>query len=138
MNQTILERLNTCAKANDILYFLGDFCIAQKHELRNSDTKFKCKKIFAVPGNHDKDTRNSARNFHGLNDLAEVSLNGQRIVLCHYAMRVWNQSSRGAWHLYGHSTEDCQTSTLQCRWMLEWTLTIFALGILTRSAARWH
>jgi calcineurin-like phosphoesterase family protein len=25
------------------------------------------------------------------------------IVMCHYAMRVWNRSHRGAWMLYGHS-----------------------------------
>ncbi|MFK5004710.1 hypothetical protein ACI4AP_29375, partial [Klebsiella pneumoniae] len=27
----------------------------------------------------------------------------QRIVLCHYAMEVWNKSHHQAWHLYGHS-----------------------------------
>lgn len=27
----------------------------------------------------------------------------QVIVLCHYALRVWDQSHYGAWHLYGHS-----------------------------------
>lgn len=36
-------------------------------------------------------------------DLAEVSVRQQRMVLCHYAMRTWNQASRGSWHLYGHS-----------------------------------
>lgn len=25
------------------------------------------------------------------------------IVMCHYAMRVWDRSHYGAWHLYGHS-----------------------------------
>jgi calcineurin-like phosphoesterase family protein len=30
MNQEILERLNSRVKANDILYFLGDFCIGPK------------------------------------------------------------------------------------------------------------
>jgi len=36
-------------------------------------------------------------------NLAEVSIHGQAIVLCHYALRVWNRSNRGSWHLYGHS-----------------------------------
>jgi calcineurin-like phosphoesterase family protein len=37
----------------------------------------------------------------------------RRIVLCHYAMRVWSRSHYGAWHLYGHShgsLEDLPTS----------------------------
>jgi calcineurin-like phosphoesterase family protein len=34
---------------------------------------------------------------------AEMSVKGQPIVLCHYAMRVWNRAHHGAWHLYGHS-----------------------------------
>jgi uncharacterized protein len=25
------------------------------------------------------------------------------VVICHYAMRVWNRSHHGAWHRYGHS-----------------------------------
>jgi calcineurin-like phosphoesterase family protein len=35
--------------------------------------------------------------------MAEIRAGGQRIVLCHYAMRVWHHSSRGVWHFYGHS-----------------------------------
>lgn len=33
---------------------------------------------------------------------AEV-VEGDRLVLLHYAMRVWNRSGRGSLHLYGHS-----------------------------------
>ncbi|HJQ13673.1 MAG TPA: hypothetical protein VJ830_02910, partial [Anaerolineales bacterium] len=25
------------------------------------------------------------------------------IVLCHYSMQVWDRSSHGSWHLFGHS-----------------------------------
>jgi calcineurin-like phosphoesterase family protein len=103
MNRTIIERLNSVVKTNDILYFLGDFCIGPKARAVELRREIRCKKIFAVPGNHDKDTRKLTQEFSWLGDLAEVSINGQRIVLCHYAMRVWNHSSHGAWHLYGHS-----------------------------------
>lgn len=27
----------------------------------------------------------------------------QVIVLCHYALRVWDRSHYGSWHLFGHS-----------------------------------
>lgn len=103
MNSAILERLNSAVKANDVLYFLGDFCIGPKARALELRREIRCRKIFAVPGNHDKDTRKLTQEFSWLCDLAEVSINDQRIVLCHYAMRVWNHSSHGAWHLYGHS-----------------------------------
>lgn len=103
MNCAIVERLNSAVKANDVLYFLGDFCIGPKARALELRREIRCKQIFAVSGNHDKDTRKLTDEFSWLGDLAEVSINGQRIVLCHYAMRVWNHSSHGAWHLYGHS-----------------------------------
>src|SRR6267378_3562203 len=59
MNHTILERLNACVKANDILYFLGDFCMGPKARAAELRKQIRCKKIFGVPGNHDKDTRSS-------------------------------------------------------------------------------
>ena len=103
MNCVILERLNTAVKANDVLYFLGDFCIGPKTRALELRREIRCRKIFAVPGNHDKDTRKLSQEFSWLGDLAEISINAQRIVLCHYAMRVWNHSSHGVWHLFGHS-----------------------------------
>ena len=53
--------------------------------------------------NHDKQIRKLTEEFSWLSNLAEISVHGQPIVICHYAMRVWNRSHHGAWHLYGHS-----------------------------------
>jgi calcineurin-like phosphoesterase family protein len=103
MDQTILERLNASVKANDILYFLGDFCIGSKVRALEHRKQIRCRKIFAAPGNHDKQIRKLTEEFSWLSNLAEISLHGQPIVICHYAMRVWNRSHHGAWHLYGHS-----------------------------------
>lgn len=47
--------------------------------------------------------------FDWIRDMAEINVNGQHIVLCHYAMRVWNKSHRGSWHLYGHSHNSLET-----------------------------
>jgi calcineurin-like phosphoesterase family protein len=103
MNETILERLNARVKLNDVMYFLGDFCIGPRQRALEFRSQIRCKTIFAVPGNHDREARKLTQEFSWLPPLAEISLRGQRIVLCHYAMRVWNHSSHGAWHLYGHS-----------------------------------
>ncbi len=103
MDQTILERLNASVKASDTLYFLGDFCIGSKARVLVHRKQIRCRKIVALSGNHDKEARKLTEEFSWLNNLAEISVNGQPIVLCHYAMRVWNRSHHGSWHLYGHS-----------------------------------
>ena len=57
MDQAILERLNASVKANDILYFLGDFCMGNPARVVAYRRRIRCQKIFAVPGNHDKRAR---------------------------------------------------------------------------------
>jgi calcineurin-like phosphoesterase family protein len=41
--------------------------------------------------------------FRHVSPYMEISVEKQMIVLCHYAMRVWNLCHRGSWMLYGHS-----------------------------------
>lgn len=56
--------------------------------------------------NHDKAMRKS-KEFMGpwvwAKDLADITVEGQKITLCHYAMHTWNKSHHGAWQLHGHS-----------------------------------
>jgi calcineurin-like phosphoesterase family protein len=103
MDQAIVERLNASVKRDDVLCFLGNFSMGGKQRIFAYRRRIHCKKIFAVPGNHDKQARKLKEEFFRLDNLAEVSIHGQLIVLCHYALRVWNRSNRGSWHLYGHS-----------------------------------
>lgn len=103
MDQAIVGRLNAVVKANDHLYFLGDFCMGSMARVLAYRRRIQCKKIFAVSGNHDKQARKLKEEFSWLENLAELSIHGHPVVLCHYALRVWNRSGRGSWHLYGHS-----------------------------------
>jgi len=41
--------------------------------------------------------------FKSVQHYKHISIHGQEIILCHYAMRVWNRSHTGSIHLYGHS-----------------------------------
>jgi calcineurin-like phosphoesterase family protein len=70
MDQTILDRINASVKVNDILYFLGDFCIGSKAKALEHRKQIRCKKIFAVPGNHDKQIRKLTEEFSWLSNLA--------------------------------------------------------------------
>ena len=103
MNEAIVERMNSCVKPNDTLYFLGDFCLGSPRYVTGYREMLACKTIHFIEGNHDKTPRKLQHLFASWNLLTEVHVGKQRIVLCHYAMRVWPHHARGAWHLYGHS-----------------------------------
>ena len=98
-----LANLNKKVGENDILYFLGDFCLSGTDRARHYRDRIICRNIHVIEGNHDLALGEIKGAFSSWSQLAEIGVGGQRIVLCHYAMRVWHHSSRGVWNLYGHS-----------------------------------
>ena len=111
MDRTIIDRWNERVGADDTLYCLGDWCMWRGSrtldEVAASYRKqIHCRRIVMIWGNHDRRGRNNPRFkdlFDGVHDLLELEVEDRRMVLCHYAMRVWNKSHHGAYHLYGHS-----------------------------------
>jgi len=104
MNNTIITNWNAKVGENDLIYHLGDFAFGREDwHLTMLLEKLKGKIIF-LKGNHDRLAwRNRQRFFACSDSYREIEVNGQEITLCHYALRVWNKSHHGAWHLYGHS-----------------------------------
>lgn len=108
MNAALIENFNKKVRPIDTWYHLGDFGFAQPQELRK--IKLQLNGIgHLILGNHDH-----AKDFYGsfetVGPYKEIKIPDpdakqgiQRIVLFHYSGRVWNQSHRGAWQLYGHS-----------------------------------
>lgn len=103
MNSVILSRLNERVEEDDWLYFLGDMAFTEPDNLLYWLSKVRCKNICVIKGNHDKTAALIRDKFFWFKDLAEITVEGKSIVLCHYAMRVWRKSHHQAWHLYGHS-----------------------------------
>lgn len=112
MTADMVRRWNACVQPDDDVFIVGDLCwkaasygIAVVEQLNG--------RKHLVRGNHDKGCLGSRRFrdlFVEIADLLTVKVPDddapggmQRIVLCHYAMQVWDQSHRGAWHLHGHS-----------------------------------
>ena len=88
-------------KKDDEVIVLGDFAHrADPAELRKLFDSLPGRKHLIV-GNHDgKDTL--ALPWASIKDLAFVSVDGERLVLCHYALRSWPGILRGALQLHGH------------------------------------
>ena len=115
MDESLIKNWNDAVGPNDTIYHLGDFTLAGKDAVRMYFLRLEGK-IFIVPVGHDrkwlKGKEYFSRSDHPVTILPplytfSVSLpdekHPQPIVLCHYAMRVWDRSHYGSWHLYGHS-----------------------------------
>lgn len=101
MDAAIINNCNAIALPDDKLIHLGD--VAWKGaNLADLKARIACRNVFIVPGNHDKEDQ-LRRYFNILPQCHEYKTGDTTIVLCHYAMRVWNKSHHGSLHLYGHS-----------------------------------
>ncbi len=110
MNETLIKKWNEKIKPEDEVYHIGDFAMTKDNELvANILDKLNGTKYLIV-GNHEGPALNNRKKFKWVKDYHELKVkdsdckNGvQRIILFHYAMRVWRSDFRGTWHLYGHS-----------------------------------
>lgn len=110
MHDAFIKNYNSKVQPNDTCYFLGDIGFAHPTKLKEVITRLNGQKV-VIRGNHDPDKKILLGiGFGSAYDYLEIKVQDpearqglQRIVLFHYAMRVWNQSHRGAWQLYGHS-----------------------------------
>ena len=110
MDEVLIQRWNEKVSPGDEVYHLGDFSLAKDREAvadildRLNGTKY------LIVGNHEGAALNHRKKFQWIKEYYELKVkdadreNGvQRIILFHYAMRVWRGASKGNWHLYGHS-----------------------------------
>jgi calcineurin-like phosphoesterase family protein len=104
-DEALIRNWNAVVQPTDDVFHLGDFAFMQVPETLRILRRLNGNKHL-IWGNHDKKLAKDirfAKAWTWTRDLASIEVDGQRIVLCHYAMRVWDKSHFGAWHLYGHS-----------------------------------
>lgn len=108
MDTELIHRWNAKVPKNAVIYHLGDFSFSKPDRIREIVGQLHGR-IRLFPGNHDKTIIKSKK----LQELFEWCRpfsfheskvpNGPKIVMCHYALDVWNKSHHGAWMLHGHS-----------------------------------
>jgi calcineurin-like phosphoesterase family protein len=114
MDETIIKNWNGMIGKTDEVYILGDVSLTNS-ERTNEILNRLNGRLYLIKGNHEKSVMSSKENrdrFEWIKDYYELKYeyNGKRnmIVMCHYAMRVWNKSHHGAYHLYGHSHDSLE------------------------------
>ena len=115
MDEALIRAWNSVVRPDDVVYHLGDFAFQLEQRAdrwRDVFARLMGRKRLVI-GNHD--TRKDGSLHPTLASLdwddeprqiVETTDEGERVVLCHYALRVWPGSHKGAWHFYGHSHGD--------------------------------
>lgn len=100
MDEAMIAEWNARVKPDDEIYHNGDFAF-HKNPDRYLSRLNGIKHL--IIGNHDSDVCLSSYHWASVQPYKELVVNNTKLVLCHYAMRVWNRSHHGALMLYGHS-----------------------------------
>ena len=103
MDIALMGNWNTRIGVKDEVYHLGDFCWSHKVSVWEYYRKRLNGKIHLIRGNHDLSKKKIEHLFESVENLHVLRYNKQRIMLCHYAMRVWSMSHYDMPQLYGHS-----------------------------------
>ena len=106
MNEAFIEKWNACVKPADTIYHLGDFAwrgvAGTATDVDNILKRLNGQK-FLIIGTHDEEAKRLKHRFCQQTQIKEIDIDGQHVVMCHYAMRVWPRSHFGAYLLYAHS-----------------------------------
>lgn len=103
MNESLITNWNSVVGRYDHIYHLGDFSFARNID----DSRTILSRLNGIKhlirGNHDPDRVCQLDGWASVQDYKELKIDNKKLVLCHYAMRVWNGSHHGSLMLYGHS-----------------------------------
>lgn len=110
MNDTIRDRWNAKVSKDDEVYIVGDVGFAHPDLLISFLESLNGTK-YLIRGNHDKRMQSKLKDcFAWVKDYYALKIDDpdaihdkQVLILCHYALRVWDRKHYGTWHLYGHS-----------------------------------
>jgi len=109
MNEEIIRRWNSVVGPNDSVWHLGDVFFGRYTSEQADAVLARLNgQIDLIRGNHDDDYIWNHPRFRSRQLMAEIREKDRAgkkhtVVLCHYGMRVWNNSFRGSLQLYGHS-----------------------------------
>lgn len=104
MNDDFRRQWNAIVQPDDLVYHLGDVAFMKVDDAVKYLNSLNGKKIL-VEGNHDRKLLKDPafrECFVEIHKYLDVSINGHKIIMCHYPFNEWDQMHRGALHFHGH------------------------------------
>lgn len=102
MDRALVDIWNSRVSPDDDVWHLGDFSHRNAKAASSYLARLHGRKRL-IWGNHDSEEVRGLDVWASSQQMAEIAVDGTRLVLMHYAMKVWPGDRRGAIHLYGHS-----------------------------------
>ena len=104
MDEALIERWNAKVPRGATVYHVGDFAFVPRTKMPYYLDRLHGQ-ICLIRGNHDRIIKGAlAKRVAWVKDYYESRTpDGTMVVMCHYAMEVWNRSHYGSWMLHGHS-----------------------------------
>jgi calcineurin-like phosphoesterase family protein len=102
MNESMIRAWNERVAPDDTVWHLGDFGLGSDETIEETFHRLHGVKHLVI-GNHDAErevTLNLA--WASVNLIATITVDGQKISMCHYPMKSWPMARKGAIHLFGH------------------------------------
>ena len=104
MDEFLIQKWNDRVLKGDEVYVLGDFAFSDGLYANDLLKRLNGQK-FLIKGNHDKFLQDGAFNrslFVWIRDYAKINDDGNKVILFHYPIAVWDCCHHGSIHLYGH------------------------------------
>lgn len=103
MDVALIDAWNSRVGPHDTVYHLGDVSFHRAEQTAYILYHLRGR-IHLIRGNHDRlGDEMVVRRFMTVNDYQKISIDGQKVVLCHYPLLTWDGAHRGSWMLHGHS-----------------------------------
>jgi calcineurin-like phosphoesterase family protein len=100
MDEALIRRWNARVGPDDVVWHLGDFARTARRAAEIL-AQLNGEKHLIV-GNNDP-SPGAVDGWASVAAYAEIEVDGNKLVLCHYPFRSWNGQHKGALNLHGHS-----------------------------------
>ena len=97
MNEALIANFNSLVTKQDVTVHAGDFGFFKRREDAEKVIKRLNGNHIFLKGSHDRWLTDNAPFMY------RRMIEGQFVVVCHYAMRTWERAHHGSFMLYGHS-----------------------------------